>query len=122
MTLAEGLRKVGLDDATYIVLYFVQRAGGGGASTRSISETIQMPISTLNATAKRLVRDSWLTEEPDPADRESRHLSLTPKAATVIPLLSDAAHWAIQRALSGFDETEIAQLTEYLERMKANLR
>lgn len=120
--LADELRNHGLDDSTYIVLYFTQRAGEGGITTHIMADTIQLPPQVIRDAARRLVRDGWLTEEADPADRESRLIQLTPKAETVVPLLVDAAHWAIERGLNGFTDVEVAQFTEFLTRMQTNLR
>jgi DNA-binding MarR family transcriptional regulator len=120
--LAEELRFHGLDDACYIVLYFANDAGEGGVGTKALAGRIEMDFAEVEATAKRLVRDGWLTESLDPADRDSRLIRMTPKALSVLPVLTDAAHWAIERALNGFTHEEIARLTAYLHRMQANLR
>lgn len=120
--LAEGLHNHGLDDASYIALFYTQRAGDAGISTRAMAESRKELFDAISETAQRLVRDGWVTEQPIAGDRESKLLQLTPKAVAVVPLLVDAAHWAIERALSGFSDEELSELTSYLERMRTNLR
>jgi len=119
--LVEGLHNHGLDDADYIVLFFAHQSGDEGVTTRAVSEILQMPAPALDAAAGRLVRAGWLTASPVPGGM-AQLLRLTPKAASVVPVLGDVAHWAIERALSGFTDDEIANLTDYLKRMQANLR
>ena len=120
--LAEELRYHGLDDTAYILLYFANDAGESGMGTRALANTAEMSFAEVDASARRLVRDGWLSESPDPADGASLIVRLTPKALSVLPMLADAAHWAIERGLNGFTSDEIAQLRDYLTRIQANLR
>jgi DNA-binding MarR family transcriptional regulator len=120
--LAEDLRNHGLDHPRYVVLYHAQRAGAAGVSTKSLADILRLSPSEIDERIARLRRDGWITASPDPASRGSSLVRLTAKADAAVPVLADASHWAIERALNGFSADEAASLTEYLERLRTNLR
>lgn len=120
--LAEELRFHGLDDTDYVVLHFVERAGDRGVGTKALSGRAEIEFDEVKAVARKLIRGGWLTDLPDPGERESRIVTLTPKALSVMPVLADAARWAIERGVNGFTTQEIEALAEYLRRMQTNLR
>lgn len=69
----------------------------------------------------RMERDGLVERVPDPVDKRSRLISLTPLAARRLPKAKTLMDSHAQEALAGFSPEEVEQLAALLERLNANV-
>ena len=69
----------------------------------------------------RMERDGLVRRTPDPEDRRSSRIALTKLALTRLPQAIATLVAGNQDALAGFSDKEVAQLTDLLGRLIANL-
>ncbi len=69
----------------------------------------------------RMERDGLIRRKPDPVDKRSSLISLTPPALKKLPQARELLLEGNRVALAGFSEREIATLTRLLRRVVDNL-
>ena len=109
----EALRPVGLTNGQFSLLMSLNRPEP--PSIGSVAALLAMDRTTLTAALKPLERRALVRVAPDPADRRSRHLSLTAAGrrllARAVPIW-EATHAAIEALLANRDP----------DRLRRNLR
>jgi DNA-binding MarR family transcriptional regulator len=114
-----GLRELGLAVGQLPVLVSLKlRKALSQAELARIAQVEQPSMAQLLA---RMERDGLVERVPDPQDGRSRLISLTPLAARRLPKAKALMDAHAQRALAGFSQEEIAQLTALLVRLDANV-
>jgi DNA-binding MarR family transcriptional regulator len=107
------LRPVGLTNGQFSLLMSLNRPEPPGMGP--VASLLAMDRTTLTAALKPLERRGLVKLSPDPADRRSRRLSLTPKGrallANAVPVW-EHAHVKIESFLQHGD----------LDRLRSNLR
>jgi DNA-binding MarR family transcriptional regulator len=78
----EALRPVGLTNGQFSLLMSLNRPQPPGMA--SVAALLAMDRTTLTAALKPLERRGLVTVAPDPSDRRSRRLSLTPEGKTLL--------------------------------------
>lgn len=78
----EALRPLGLTSGQFSLLNALNRPTP--PSMRPVAELLAMDRTTLTAALKPLQRRGWVAVAPDPADRRSRLLTLTPAGHAVL--------------------------------------
>lgn len=122
-TMAQELRLYGIGEDQWIVLrnaYEREHSKRPPTVPQELAAQLNMHIEDIVAAAESLARDGWLTlggatAEPQPA------IMLTDKARRAMPGMVDVANWTMERALNGFTNEEVEQLTGFLERLRRNL-
>jgi MarR family transcriptional regulator, transcriptional regulator for hemolysin len=76
---------------------------------------------TMAGTLSRMEREGLIEREPDPTDRRSSLIRLTPAALAKLPELMAMRAQAAEEALAGFDEAERKLLSGMLLRIIANV-
>jgi DNA-binding MarR family transcriptional regulator len=76
---------------------------------------------TMAQTLARMERDGIIRREPDPADKRSSLISLTPEAMSKLDRLYEVMIESNLEALEGFDEGERVMLMDLLTRFIRNL-
>ena len=109
----EALRPLGLTNGQFSLLMSLNRPEPPGMGP--VASLLAMDRTTLTAALKPLERRGLVKVSPDPADRRSRRLSLTPKGRTLLANATpiwEAAHLKIEARLQDGDP----------DRLRSNLR
>jgi len=120
---ATELRHQGIDDDMYIVLRNLgasRREGRDGVTLGDMATELSMSVTKLADASDKLARDGWV-DSTGARMAMDRALRTTPKADAALHALEAQGHWTLERALSGFTDTEVDQLRDYLRRMIRNL-
>lgn len=76
---------------------------------------------TISGVVDRLVQRGYLYTMPNPSDRRSMLLALTPTARELIPVLDDVSHDLLHHALGGLSREQLTGLAASLHHMIRNL-
>jgi DNA-binding MarR family transcriptional regulator len=109
----EAMRPVGLTNGQFSLLMSLNRPEAPGMG--AVAALLAMDRTTLTAALKPLERRALVTVAPDPADRRSRRMSLTPAGRRLLALavpIWEATHAAVEASLADRDP----------DRLRRNLR
>lgn len=90
-------------------------------SQAELARIAQVEQSSMAQLLVRMERDGLVQRVPDPADKRSRLISLTPHAIKSLPQGRAVMDDVKSKALTGFSEDEIKQLTDLVARLQFNL-
>ena len=113
------LKTIGLSGAQMPI--FARLQDGSTLSQADLARLACVEQPTMAATLSRMERDGLIVREPDPADRRSSLIRLTPAALAKMPELTALRSQAAEEALAGFDESERQLLAGMLLRIIANV-
>lgn len=113
------LKTIGLAGAHLPVFAALQ--DGSTLSQTELAKLAVVEQPTMAATLSRMERDGLIVREPDPGDRRSSLIRLTPAALAKLPRLMALRSQAAEEALAGFDEAERELLAGMLMRIIANV-
>lgn len=91
------------------------------SSQRDLARFARIEQPSMAQMLARMERDGLITRTPDPADGRSSQIALTDIAQSRLPDASAVLFQGNREVLSGFTEGEVAQLTDLLTRLIANL-
>ena len=115
----DGLREFGFAVGQLPVLVSLkERKTLSQAELARIAQVEQPSMAQLLA---RMERDSLVERVPDPDDKRSRLISLTPLATRRLPKAKAVMDAHAQQVLEGFSAEDIAQLMALLTRLNANV-
>lgn len=106
--------------AQWAVLVRLQRCQGVKQS--ELAESLDLAPITLARLIDKLTAAELVERRDDAADRRAHRLYLTEKATPKLRKLGELGEALMGKALNGLDESQIALLTQGLERIKANLK
>lgn len=86
-----------------------------------LAELIEVEPITLSRMVDRLVEAELVERRADPADRRAWRLYLTPRAGEVLGGMRALADTLTAEAIEGLSPAEVDQLTDLVERVRANL-
>jgi DNA-binding MarR family transcriptional regulator len=86
-----------------------------------LAELIEVEPITLSRMVDRLVEAELVERRADPADRRAWRLYLTPRAGEVLGGMRTLADTLTAEATEGLSPAEVDQLTDLVERVRANL-
>ncbi len=113
------LKKFGIAGAAVPVLGILKSEE---ASTQSeLASRIGTEQPTMAQLLKRMERDGLIMRKVNPADARSAHVSLTDRAARILPLARREMQKGYEVITASFSEGELATLTLLLERYLAGL-
>jgi len=92
-----------------------------GLTLSELHKQIGIEQPTAVRTLDRMERDGLVQRIPSTEDRRAFHIKLTQKAEQHRQNIGHCAELLNQKALQGFTQSEINQLTEFLERITSNL-
>lgn len=113
------LQQLGLAVAQLPVLGALK--DGRSLSQTELARLVRIEQPTMAQLLARMERDGLIRRTPDPEDKRSSLISLTPAAIRKIPLARSLILKANEVSLEGFSEREIATLTRLLQRVVQNL-
>ncbi|WP_331737523.1 MarR family transcriptional regulator [Streptomyces sp. NBC_00019] len=85
-----------------------------------LAELLAVDMSVTSRHVAHLAAQGWIDRSPDPADRRSRILRLTPEGRTQLAELSDRAAQLLARRLSDWSEADVRRLAWLLSRLRAS--
>lgn len=81
-------------------------------TVRDIRETLSITSSAATQLVNQLVKGGYVEKRPDPHDRRSQHISLSPKAHTVMSSMKAAMLAQITDVFSVLPESEFETFAE----------
>ncbi len=111
---------IGLAVAQVPVLTALKK-DGAAMTQKDLAKFAQIEQPTMAQLLARMERDELIRRAPDPADKRSCLITLTPKASKKLDAARHLLFLGDEEALRGFTEREIATLTRMLKRMVSNL-
>ncbi|MFF4902757.1 MarR family winged helix-turn-helix transcriptional regulator [Streptomyces sp. NPDC001068] len=84
-----------------------------------LAELLGVDMSVTSRLVTHLADRGWIDRSPDPADRRSRILRLTPEGRARLAELSDRTAQELARRLSDWNDEDIRRLTSLLSRLRA---
>lgn len=90
-----------------------------GMTQQDLGEATRMDKVTVSRAAAGLVERGLVTRAPNPEDKRSHLLHLTPDGWSLYGQVAPKALALEDAVLAGFDKAEVAQLVSMLERLQA---
>ena len=105
----ERLHENGFDDLEPAHLVVIQYPGPQGKRPSELAAELQISKQALNYLLGELERLGYLARRPDPDDRRSKRIALTPRGMAIIPVVREAVGeietaWAKQLGRKRFDQ------------------
>ena len=110
---------LGLGLAQMPVLYALK--SGNALTQKDLAHMARIEQPTMAQLLTRMERDHLITRSPDPTDRRSSLIALTPAAIARIPAARDILAEGNDVALKGFTDREILTLSRLLKRVVDNM-
>lgn len=111
---------LGTSRAQWVVLVRIKRQPG--LSQIELAQQVDIAPITLTRLIDRLEAHGLVERRHDQSDRRIRRLFLTDAAEPVLATLAGSGEALMHDMLDGLSDPDIAQLTEYLARMRNNLK
>lgn len=112
-------RQIGVTRPQWRVLSVLRRFEG--INQGGLADVLEVEPITVCRMVDRLQEAGLVERRPDPADRRSWLLYLTPQAQILIAQLRPLAEEMLDEALDGISETDRQILTHSLDQMRRNL-
>lgn len=110
----------GLTPETWFVLARIH--ADGPLRLVDLTEPALDDAPNVSRLVDRLVSAGWVERRPAPDDRRSKLVSVTPEGRRVASKLHERAVDERRRVFAGFDERQLAALTDALDRIEDNIR
>jgi DNA-binding MarR family transcriptional regulator len=85
-----------------------------------LAELLAVDMSVTSRHVAHLAERGWIDRSPDPTDKRSRIVHLTPKGLAQLELLSERTTQLLADCLSDWSDEEVAQLTRLMARLRAS--
>lgn len=85
-----------------------------------LAELLAVDMSVTSRHVAHLAERGWIDRSPDPADKRSRILHLTPTGLARLEALSERTTQLLADRLSDWSDDEVSQLTRLMARLRAS--
>ncbi|WP_327296569.1 MULTISPECIES: MarR family winged helix-turn-helix transcriptional regulator [unclassified Streptomyces] len=85
-----------------------------------LAELLAVDMSVTSRHVAHVAERGWIERSPDPADKRSRILRLTPAGNDMLGVLADRYIDSLARTLSDWSDDEVGQLNALLDRLRAS--
>ncbi|MFI7499551.1 MarR family winged helix-turn-helix transcriptional regulator [Streptomyces sp. NPDC049687] len=92
----------------------------GDMRMSNLSELLAVDMSVTSRHAAHLAERGWIERSPDPADKRSRILRLTPEGSAVLGELSRRSAALLAERLSDWTDDEVGELIRLMSRLRAD--
>ncbi|MDT0440295.1 MULTISPECIES: MarR family winged helix-turn-helix transcriptional regulator [Streptomyces] len=92
----------------------------GAMRMSKLSELLSVDMSVTSRHAAHLAERGWIDRSPDPADRRSRILHLTPAGVALLEELSERTAQLLADRLGDWSDDEVAQLIVLMTRLRSS--
>ena len=110
-----------LDLARGQYLYLVRSAEQPGMIKEELSELLKVDRSTVARSVKKLEERGLIQQRPRGENLKTKEWELTEKGKKIYPFILGEHIYSETTALKGFSKEEVAQLEEYLIRVRENI-
>ncbi|MFG2357029.1 MarR family winged helix-turn-helix transcriptional regulator [Streptomyces sp. NPDC048521] len=86
-----------------------------------LAELLAVDMSVTSRHVAHVAARGWLDRCPDPTDRRSRILRLTPEGRAMLAELSEHTAQLLARRLSNWSDEDVRRLTSLMARLRASL-
>ena len=121
--LKKRLAQNGFDDFASSHGNILFQLGVNGCITmKELAAKINRDKSTTTVLVRKLEAEGLVSETPSPDDRRNKLLSLTQKGAKYNTIMQELSAELQEKFYQGFDQSEIIQFGEFLERIVHNFQ
>jgi DNA-binding MarR family transcriptional regulator len=92
----------------------------GDMRISKLAELLAVDMSVTSRHVAHVAERGWIERSPDPADKRSRILRLTPAGLTQVDELSLRTTRILAERLSDWSDDEVGQLTRLMARLRAS--
>ena len=92
----------------------------GAARVQDVADTVVITVGAASKIVDRLERDGFVRRVPNPDDRRSSLIEVTPRGAGALALALDAQREALARATAGVDDERLVAAGAVLGRIRAD--
>ncbi|MFI1567551.1 MarR family winged helix-turn-helix transcriptional regulator [Streptomyces sp. NPDC020490] len=92
----------------------------GDMRMSKLAELLSVDMSVTSRHAAHLADRGWIDRSPDPSDKRSRILHLTPAGRAQLEALSERTAELLADRLSDWSDDEVAQLTRLMARLRSS--
>ncbi|MFF3848648.1 MarR family winged helix-turn-helix transcriptional regulator [Streptomyces sp. NPDC002328] len=92
----------------------------GDLRMSALAELLAVDMSVTSRHAAHLAERGWIERSPDPADKRSRILRLTPEGSAMLLELSRRSTDLLAERLSDWTDEEVGQLIRLMTRLRAS--
>ncbi|MBX9397883.1 MarR family transcriptional regulator [Streptomyces sp. TRM72054] len=85
-----------------------------------LAELLSVDMSVTSRHVAHVAERGWIERSPDPADKRSRILRLTPSGRDTLDELSRRTTHLLAQRLSDWTDDEVGQLTQLMTRLRAS--
>ncbi|MFR0358578.1 MarR family winged helix-turn-helix transcriptional regulator [Streptomyces sediminimaris] len=85
-----------------------------------LAELLAVDMSVTSRHVAHLAERGWIDRSPDPADKRSRIVHLTPAGLDCLGELSERTTQLLAERLADWSDEEVAQLTRLMTRLRAS--
>ncbi|MER7989445.1 MarR family transcriptional regulator [Streptomyces noursei] len=85
-----------------------------------LAELLAIDMSVTSRHVAHIAERGWIEREPDPADKRSRLLRLTPKGRELLAELAERYTQTLARYLDDWTDTDVGHLVELLARLRTS--
>lgn len=102
-------------------IYLVRIAEQPGIIQEELSELLKVDRSTVARSVKKLEERGLIQQRPMGENLKTKEWALTEKGQQLYPFILGEHLYSEKTALKGFSKKEVAQLEEYLVRVRENI-
>ncbi|MET9775178.1 MarR family transcriptional regulator [Streptomyces sp. NPDC006367] len=92
----------------------------GDMRMSKLAELLSVDMSVTSRHVAHIADRGWIERSPDPADKRSRILRLTPAGQAQLDDLSERTTQLLAHRLSDWSDEEVGQLTRLMTRLRAS--
>ncbi|MEZ7007425.1 MarR family winged helix-turn-helix transcriptional regulator [Streptomyces sp. AD55] len=92
----------------------------GDMRISKLSELLAVDMSVTSRHVAHVAERGWIARSPDPADRRSRILRLTPRGEELLDEMSERTTRMLADRLSDWPDADVVQLTRLMARLRAS--
>ncbi|MER6852414.1 MULTISPECIES: MarR family transcriptional regulator [Streptomyces] len=92
----------------------------GDMRMSKLAELLAVDMSVTSRHVAHIAERGWIERSPDPADKRSRILRLTPEGQAQLDDLSERTTQLLAHRLSDWSDEEVGQLTRLMARLRAS--
>jgi MarR family transcriptional regulator, organic hydroperoxide resistance regulator len=117
--MSRTLKSFGLDTTQWRILMLLHERSPSSVGELARRSVIKMP--TLTRMLTRMEEDGLIVRRALKGDRRIINITMTPKAAKALKLVRSIGQKVFERATEGISADKLADVTETLKHMRANL-
>lgn len=92
----------------------------GDMRMSKLAELLAVDMSVTSRHVAHVAERGWIERSPDPADKRSRIVRLTPEGHRKLDAMSEATTRLLAERLGDWSDEEVAQLTRLMQRLRAS--